>query len=168
MKYLSGYLGEKLYITQPNIFKREYIFASSNEMIAKMYFPRLFSTTAIVEGFKEIYEIKKLNWWGIDLGIFQQGYEMPFAKYIKNNFWGTVGKIELPKGEALILKASTFRKSSKLYSLSDQLLISFNFKISFKEKISVAIENKSELVDQYPWVVMLAWYKLLQQRRNNK
>ena len=168
MKNLSNYLGEELSIAQPNIFKREYIFASSTEMIAKMYFPKLFSTTAIVEGFKETYEIKRLNWLGINIGVYQQNYEMPFAQYVKANFWGTIGRIEFPKGETLILKLSTLRKSSKLYSSQDQLLISFNFKISFKEKISVVIEQRSELIDQNPWVVMLAWYKLLQQRKNNK
>ena len=55
MRPLSNYIGENLILVQPSFFKREYEFKSSNELLAKMYFPKFLSLTAVVEGFGEKY-----------------------------------------------------------------------------------------------------------------
>ena len=87
MKKLSDYLGEELSIARVSVFKREFEFRSSNELIGKMYFPKFFSLSAIVEGFEDKLEIKSTSFWRSELGIFKSGYEMPFAKYTSTGFW---------------------------------------------------------------------------------
>ena len=166
MKNISDYLGEELILIQPSFFKREFEFRSSSELIAKMYFPKFFSSMAIIEGFAEKYEIKVPGIWRSDVEIYKSGYQMPFAKYKSANFWRTKGIIELPRGEQLYLKFGAFKKSCEIYS-SNELLILFQNKLSFKDKNVVTIGQSSRLIDENPWVIMLAWYKILQQNRKN-
>lgn len=167
MKKLSDYLVESLLLTQPSLFKREFELRSSTELIAKMGFPKFFSTTALVEGFESIYEIKTLSFWGSDVGIFKQSYELPFAKYTTENFWGTKGVIELPRGEKLKLKFGAFKKSCEIFSSSDELLVRFQSKVSIKDKNVITIKQRSELLDNHPWIIILAFYKTLQRNRNS-
>jgi hypothetical protein len=167
MKKLSDYLGEELSISRISVFKREFEFRSSNELIAKMYFPKFFSLSAIVDGFDEKLEIKATSFWRSDLGIFKSGYEMPFAKYTSTSFWKTKGVLELPKGEQLNIKFGTFKRSCEIYSSSEELLVLFQNKFSFKDKNIITIEQRSDVIDQYPWVIMVAWYKILQRNRRN-
>lgn len=167
MKKLSDYLGEELSIARVSVFKREFEFRSSNELIGKMYFPKFFSLSAIIEGFEDKLEIKSTSFWRSELGIFKSGYEMPFAKYTSTGFWKTNGVIELPKGERLNLKFGVFKRSCEIYSLSDELLVLFQNKFSFKDKNVITIQQRSEVIDQYPWVIMVAWYKILQRNRRN-
>jgi hypothetical protein len=164
MKKISDYIGEELILIQPSLFKREFEFRSSNELIAKMSFPKFFKTKAIVEGFAEQYEIKEPNFWRSDVEIFKLGNDMPFAKYKSTNFWKTKGIIELPRGEQLYLKFGVFKKSCEIYH-SNELLLLFHNKFSFRDKNIITIEQKSHLIDENPWVIMLAWYKILQQNR---
>ena len=39
-----------------------------DEVLAKMYFPKFFSTTAVVEGFEEKFEIVRPSIWKNEIG----------------------------------------------------------------------------------------------------
>ncbi len=167
MKKISDYLVESLTLIQPSLFKREFELKSSTELIAKMYYPKFFSTTAVVEVSGEKFEIKVPSIWRSDLEIYKADYQMPFAKFTSTNFWKTKGEIELPRGERVYLKFGTFKKSCEIYSSSNELLVLFQNKFSFKEKNVITIEHRSELLDKYSWLIMVAWYKILQRNRRN-
>lgn len=167
MKKLSDYLGEELVLIKKSFFKKDFELRSSNEVIAKMYFPGFFSTTAIVEGFDENLEIKAPSIWKSDSEIYKVGYQMPFANFKSTNFWKTKGEIELPKGGRVYLKFGVFKRSCEIYSASNDLLVLFQNKFSLKDKNIVTIEKRSEVLDEYPWIIMVAWYKILQRNRRN-
>ena len=86
MRPLSSYIGEDLILIQPSFFKREYEFRSSNELLAKMYFPTFFSLTAVVEGFEEKYEIIKPSFWKSEIAIRKFGYDLTFAIFEQQTF----------------------------------------------------------------------------------
>ena len=165
MNALSKYSGEDLILIQPSLFKREYEFRSSNELLARMYFPSLFSLTAVVEGFEEKYEIIKPSFWKTDIAIRKYGYDMTFAS-LTTNFFRTKGSIDLQNGKKLKLKFGAFRKSCQVFSEMDELLLLFQNKLSFKEKNIVTIQKSSSLIDENPWIVMMIWYLILQNRKN--
>lgn len=167
MKKLSDYIGEELIIIQPSIFKRVFEFRSSEDLIAKMYYPKLFSSLAIVEGFKETLEIKKTSVWRSDIEIFQKDYQNSFAKIRSTNFWRTKGVVELPKGEMLNLKFGVFKRSCEIYSQYSELLMLFKNKFSFKERNVISIEKSSDIIDENPWIVFAVWYKILEMNRRN-
>ena len=163
---LSSYIGEDLILIQPSFFKREYEFRSSNDLLAKMYFPTFFSLTAVVEGFEEKYEIIKPSFWKSEIAIRKFGYDMTFAS-LKTNFFRTKGSIDLQNGKKLNLKFGAFRKSCQVFSESEELLIMFQNRFSFKQQNIVTIQKSSALIDENPWVVMMVWYQVIQRNRRN-
>ena len=166
MNVLSKYIGEDLILIQPSLFKREYEFRSSNELLARMYFPSLFSLTAVVEGFEEKYEIIKPSFWKADIAIRKHGYDMTFAS-LTTNFFRTKGSIDLQNGKKLKLKFGAFKKSCQVFSESEELLIMFQNRFSFKQQNIVTIQKSSALIDENPWVVMMVWYQVIQRNRRN-
>ena len=101
--------------------------------LARMYFPSLFSLTAVVEGFEEKYEIIRPSFWKTDIAIRKYGYDMTFAS-LKTNFFRTKGTIDLQNGKKLNLKFGVFKKSCEVFSEAEELLIMFQNKFSFKRK----------------------------------
>jgi hypothetical protein len=165
MNVLSKYIGEDLILIQPSFFKREYEFRSSNDLLAKMYFPTFFSLTAVVEGFEEKYEIIKPSFWKSEIAIRKFGYDMTFAS-LNTNFFRTKGSIDLQNGKKLNLKFGAFRKSCQVFSEMDELLLMFQNRLSLKEKNVVTIQKSSSIIDDNPWVVMMKWYLILDNRKN--
>ena len=166
MNVLSKYIGEDLILIQPSLFKREYEFRSSNELLARMYFPSLFSLTAVVEGFYDKYEIIRPSFWKADIAIRKYGYDMTFAS-LTTNFFRTKGSIDLQNGKKLNLKFGAFKKSCQVFSESEELLIMFQNRFSFKQQNIVTIQKSSALIDENPWVVMMVWYQVIQRNRRN-
>ncbi|MCZ7609720.1 MAG: hypothetical protein M5U17_06095 [Ignavibacterium sp.] len=121
MKPLSSYIGEELVLIQPSLLKRRYEFNSSSELLAQMFFPKVFSLTAIVDCFDTRYEIFKPNFFKSELGIRKFGNELPFAA-LTTNFFRTKGTIVLPKGEIVNLKFGAFKRICGIYSEMDELL----------------------------------------------
>jgi len=165
MRLLSSYIGEDLILIQPSFFKREYEFRSSSEILAKMYFPKFFSLTAVVEGFEEKYEIIRPSFWKTDIAIRKFGYDLTFAS-LTTNFFKSKGSIDLQNGRKLNLKFGAFKKSCEVFSEMEELLLMFQNKLSIKEKNVVTIQKPSSLIDENPWVVMMIWYLILENRKN--
>jgi hypothetical protein len=107
MKPLSSYIGEELILIQPSFFKREFEFHSTTEQLAKMYFPKFFSLTAVVEGFGDKYEIIRPTFWKSEIAIKKFGDDLSFAS-LTTNFFRTKGTIDLQNGKKVLLKLGTF------------------------------------------------------------
>jgi len=167
MKRLSEYIDSPLYFTQKSFLRREFELIAGEKILAKLYYPRFLSILAIVEGLDQKYEIKPTNFWATSIGIFKEGYQMPFSEYVSTSFWGMKGEISLTRGEKLKLSFGSFRKSCRVYDTYDDLLLTFENKFSLKEKSVITIEKSSELIDENPWIVFLTFYKILQQNRNS-
>jgi hypothetical protein len=166
MKTLSSYIGEDLILIQPSFFKREYEFRSSDQLLAKMYFPKFFSQTAVIEGFEEKYEIIRPSFWKSEIAIRKFGYDLTFAT-LTSNFFKSKGSIDLQNGKKLNLKFGAFKKSCQVFSEMEELLLMFQNKLSIKEKNVVTIQKPSALIDGNPWVVMMIWYLILENRKNS-
>jgi hypothetical protein len=161
---LSNMVGETLTFNQPALMKREFELTSSKGVLATMTFPKLFSNRVIVEGFDGKWEIKQPSIWRREYGIYKMGYQLPFAKYT-SNFWRTKGTIELPKGTRLNCNAGQIKKPFEIYNAKGELLAYYSNKFALKGRTTVTIEKESELLDKYPWILMLGWYVVLQNRR---
>lgn len=165
MKPLSSYIGEELTLVQPSFFKREFEFRSTSELLAKMYYPKFFSLTAMVDGFKDKYEIFRPNFWKSEIGIRKFGNELSFATLTTNCF-RIKGKIVLQNGKTVNLKFGMFKKLCEIFSESGELLIEINIRFSFKDKHIVTINKSSSIIDENPWIIMMVWYFLIESKRN--
>jgi hypothetical protein len=164
MILLTNYIGQTLTFIQPKITKREFELTSGDEVLAKIIFPRFFSSRTIVEGFDGKWEIGLISIWRSEYGVYKYGYQMPFAKYV-SNIWKTKGTIELPKGARLNCKSRGLKNPFEIYSPSGEPLMVYANKFSLKGRTTVTIEKSFELIYKYPWIIMLGWYVVLQNRR---
>lgn len=165
MRPLSNYIGEDLILIQPSFLKREYEFLSSSGLLAKMYFPKFFNTTAVVEGFGEKYEIIKPSFWKSEIAIRKFGYDLSFAT-LTTNFFRTKGNIGLQNRKNLNLKFGVFKKVCQVFSETDELLILIQNKFSLKDKNIVTIQKQSNIVDENPWLIMMIWYFLIENKKS--
>lgn len=165
MKPLSSYIGEELILIQPSFFKREFEFRSSTELLAKMFYPSFFSLTAVVEGFNSKYEIFRPNFWKTEIGIRKFGDELSFAT-LTTNFFRTKGKVVLQNGKFVNLKFGAFKRICSIFSETDELLVEIKTKFSFKDKNIVTIQKPSSLMDENPWIIMMIWYFLIENKKS--
>lgn len=166
MKKLSNYLGSDLRIFQNNILKREFELKSGDERIARLYYPKFLSDLAELSIPDESYEFYRPKIFSRDVDIRKKGYQNPFAHF-KNNFWGSSGMLELPRGTRLKMKFGYFRKQAEIYLGENELLVSILNKFSIKEKSDVIIEKRSEVIDKHPWIIMLGFYLAQLMKRNS-
>jgi hypothetical protein len=166
MRPLSSYIGEELILIQPSFLKREYEFQSSSEVLAKMYYPKFFSQTAIVEGFVDKYEIYRPSFWRTENAIRKFGYDLSFAS-LTTNFFRTKGSLDLQDGKKVKLKFGAFKKVCQVFSETDELLLLFQSKLSFKDKTILTVQKSSTLIDENPWMVMMILYMLIDYKKSS-
>lgn len=166
MNKLSDYLGTELTVIQPSVWKREIEFRSEKELIATLAHPKFFSEKAECKINNEIYEFYRQKFFSRNVDIRKKGYQNPFA-HLKPNFWASKGILELPRGIKLNIKFGVFKKAAEIYEGDYDLLVTINNKISFKERCLVNIERKSEVLDEHPWIIMLAFFFAQLRRRNS-
>jgi hypothetical protein len=59
------------------------------------------------------------------------------------------------------------KKVAELYEGESDLIVTIFSRFSFKEKSQVVIERRSEILDDYPWIIMLAFYFSQLRKRNS-
>ncbi len=165
MKQLSEYYTETLKLIQPNFGKRFFELHSEKELLCTMTFPKLFSSTAIVECAEKKWEIKKEKWWKTSLLVLEAGNENPIAKVQVKLFKKSI--IELPRGEILFIKFAAFRSASYILSELENPIVSIKKKFGWKDKSEVKIEYGAKQLDSYPWLIMLVLYIELGRRHQS-
>ena len=158
MKKLSEYQNEKLQVVQLSFFKRIFELRCDSELLSTLSYPKFFSRNAIAEGnLTGSFEFYFPSFWKSEIEIRPKDYEQPVAKYTGKVF-SLTEIIELPKGEKVLLKSFAFRQKKEIQSENGETLLSFNYAISFKFRIDIEIVKKTELIDKYPWLIMLVIY----------
>lgn len=164
MKPISYYSDKKLIVSTVSFWKRIYELKFEQEVLEKLHFPKKFSSSAIVEGYNGKWEIKRDSAWNRNISVYKPGYHLPFANYT-GSFWGNKGRLKLPRGKYLDFQFGIFRKGCKAFTTRNTLLLEFNNKISISDKSEIRIAAKSEVLDENPWILMLTWYIILQNKK---
>jgi len=166
MRTISDYIGNELLIFQKSIWKREFELRSKDEVIAKMYYPKFFSDLTELTMQNETYEFYRPRFFSRDVDIRKKGYQNPFAHF-KNNFWAGKGVLELPRGVKLNIKIGFLRKQAEIFLGESDLLLSILSRFSINERCEVVIEKRSEIIDEFPWIIMLGFYLSQLRKRNS-
>jgi hypothetical protein len=166
MRRLSDYIGKELLIFQKSIWKRDFELRSGDELIARLFYPKFFSDLTELSVWEETYEFYRPKFFSRDVEIRKKEYQNPFANF-KNNFWGSKGVLELPRGIILTMKFGFFRKQAEIYLGESELLISIRCRFSVKERSEITINKRSEIIDEHPWIIMLAFYLAQMRKRNS-
>ncbi|MBE0570538.1 MAG: hypothetical protein IH618_03265 [Ignavibacteriaceae bacterium] len=166
MKKPSDYIGSELKIFQNSIFKREIGLRTGDDIIAWLKYPKLFSDLAELKIGNEEFEFYRPKFFKRDVDIRKKGYQNPLAHF-KNNFWGRKGVLELPRGIRLIMKFGFFKKQAEIYLGENDLLVTVLSGFSMKERSRVIIEKRSDVLDEYPWIIMLGFYLAQLMKKNS-
>ncbi|MBI5661797.1 MAG: hypothetical protein HZC46_06600 [Ignavibacterium album] len=162
---LSEYIGKNLIIKQNSIWKREFTLFSDNEVISEMKYPGYLSELAECRIGNEKFIFKRPHIFSNMIEIRKEGYELPIAK-MDTNFFATKGILDLPRGKKITMKFGLINNKAEIYYGESELLVTLRYKVSFKEKSNVIIERRSEVLDEFPFIIMLAFYFVQLKRRN--
>ncbi|MEW5843867.1 MAG: hypothetical protein AB1775_11460 [Bacteroidota bacterium] len=164
MKAFSEYMGEEIGFVQPSFFKRIHELRVGDELIGSIQQKGFFGMTWYVSMLGKNWEIYKPSFWKTALEIREAGYEMPFATF-KRDGLRSRGTLSLPMGENLKIVPHLFKKFCEITNESDDVFVRIKMKIAIGDKAEVTIEKKSETIDKYPWIVMLAYIVAIEQSR---
>ncbi|MBI1937018.1 MAG: hypothetical protein HYS25_02740 [Ignavibacteriales bacterium] len=167
MKTISDYIGKQLKLIQPSLFKNYYELKSGDELLAALSQPKFLSTNAVTSGSFGEWEFYKPSFWRLDAAVREKYKELPIAKFVREGFKQR-GIIELPRGERLNLIFKKFGFSFEIQNEMGFALVRFKKNFSFKTNIDIQLEKTSELLNKYPWVMLLACYIVIQIERRSK
>ncbi|NJD22150.1 MAG: hypothetical protein FIA82_05710 [Melioribacter sp.] len=165
MKTISDYIGETLRFFQPSVFKRFHELKANDVLIGsiqqKGFFGMLWSVTLQNKN----WEIYKPSCWRTILEVREAGYEMPIASF-KRDGLRSKGTLSLPKGESLKIVPHLFKGFCEITNEQGDsyMRIKLN-KISWGDKAEITIEKRAEVIDKYPWIIMLAYIIILEQKQ---
>ncbi len=163
MKNLSYYYGKQLELIQPSVWKTYYELKSKNEIIGTIKKIKKFGFQLEISMFNKKWIFYRPSFWRSEIAVRESSYTLPYAKY-KGGKFSQHGMIELPRGERIKIIFKAFKKDYEIQDSSGQVLIKLVDKVKFRTTVEIFIEKRSELIDKYPWIIVLAWYSSAQRR----
>jgi len=164
MILLSEYIGENILIAQTSVFKRNYEIRVNEELLGSIQQKGFFGMMWEVGIQNKKWEIYKPSCWRSALGIREAGYEMPFANYTRDGLRSR-GTLALPMGKNLKIIPHLFKGFCEINNEQEVCLAKIiPKKISLKDKAEVVIVKKDDLLDKYPWIIILAYIITMEQR----
>ena len=163
MKEFSEYFGNTIKISQPSIFKRFHEIRAGEDFLGSLQQKGFFGMLWEVKLFNKAWDIYRPSCWKCKLEIREAGYEMPFADFQRSGF-KSKGVLNLPKGEKLTIEPHLFKGFCEIKNLQEESLIKIKLKTGFGDKGEITFIKKADLIDKYPWVVILGYIIALEQR----
>ncbi|TSA29828.1 MAG: hypothetical protein D4R68_01625 [Ignavibacteriales bacterium] len=164
MKMITDYMGKNIVIAQTSVFKRNYEIRVNEELIGSMQQKGFFGMMWKVDIQNKKWEIYKPSFWRSALDIREAGYEMPIANYTRDGFRSR-GTLSLPLGEKLKIVPHLFKGFCEINNEQEVCLAKIiPKKISMKDRAEVMIVKKDDLLDKYPWIIILAYIITIEQR----
>ena len=157
MKNLSGYMGQKIELVQPSVWKTYYELKSNSGIIGRIRKTKTFGFELEIEVFNKKWIFYRPSFWRSEVAIRESVNTLPYAKY-KGGSFKKFGMVELPKGERIKRIFKTFKNDYEIQDSSGRVLIKLIDKVKYKTAVEIFIEKKSEVIDKYPWIIILAWY----------
>src|SRR3989337_1860150 len=157
MKTLSDYYGKSLIFIQPSLWKRTFELKDGIEIIVTLSYQKFFSVTAHANIFGTKWEFYEPHWWKRVNEIREAGKELPIASY-KLPAFKKIGKLELPHGESVFLSSNIFKSTLEILDKYDSPLVLLKRKMNIKTTYEIHIEKRSEVLDKYPWILLLIIY----------
>lgn len=164
MKLISEYVGKSIFIAQTSVFKRNYEIHVDEEISGSIQQKGFFGMMWEVDIQNKKWEIYRPSCWKSAVDIREAGYEMPIANYTRDRLRSR-GTLALPMGKNLKIVPHLFKGFCEINNEQEICLAKIiSEKISFKNKSEVKIFMKSELLDKYPWIIILAYIITIEQR----
>jgi len=163
MKTISEYTGQKILFIQPSVWKRFHELRCGEELLGTIQQKGFFGMRWEISIQNKNWEIYKQSCWRSALHIREAGYEMPMADFLRDGF-RSKGTLKLPGGIRLKIAPHLFKGFCEITDEHEEQLVKIKLKRAFNDRAEVTIEKKSELIDKYPWIIILAYIVALEQK----
>ncbi len=162
-KTISEREGEKIFFIQPSFFKRYYELKSNEELLATLQQKGFFGMTWNVSIGNKNWEIYKPSIWRTGYAVRPAGYDMPIAEFKRDGLRDR-GTVQLQRGERIKIIPHLFKGFTEITSEGEEQFVRIKSKTSLRDKAEVFITKKSEIIDNNPWLVVLAYIISIEQR----
>ena len=143
--------------TQPSVWKTYYELKCDDQILGTVKKIKKLSFQLEINIFDNKWIFYRPSFWRSEIAVRQSGYTLPYAKY-KDGIFKQHGMIELPKGGRVKIVFKAFKNDYEIQDSSGQVLVKLTDKVKFRTAVDISIMKRSELIDKYPWVIILAWY----------
>ena len=157
MKLISEYHGHILEIITPSFFKNEFNFVANDLVLGSLKNIDFWGNRYEINYGVKTWEIALASIWKGKVDIKEKGKELPFAFYEPLGL-KQAGSISLPNGEKINLVFNLWKSAYELRNQINETIVTFSNKSFFSSTIVVTINKKNELIDKYPFVILLAYY----------
>lgn len=157
MKNISELTGQTLILYQPSIWKSHYELKYGDKVLGIIRSPKFFSSRILFKMENREWEIYRPQFWKSEIAIRESGFQLPYATYNKDTL-KLRGTLYLPRGARLKFIFKLFRGSYEIQDRFETTLVKCKDKVALKVKTEITIEKDSELINKYPWAIILIWY----------
>ncbi len=154
MKAFSEYFGQTLEIVTPSCFKSNYNLVANGMTICSLRSINFWCTRYEVDGFGKKWEVYSASVWKGKTEIKESGKELPIASYEGSGLKHS-GIFTLPRGEKLNLVFNMWKSFYEIQNETGEVLVRYDNKSFFSSTIVVTMYKKSDLIDKYPFVIMV-------------
>lgn len=165
MKNPTEYIGQELEIVNTSFFKSNFDLKVGNTIIYSLRCLSNWGKKYEVIGVNKTWEFVKPSIWSNNLLIKEKGMDTIISD-IKGSVFKSNSTINLPRGEKLNVVMNVWKSTFELQNELGTALVSYKNKKWYSSNLIVTIQTKSEVLDKYPFVIMLAFLMVLQKRQS--
>lgn len=165
MKNLSEYINNDLEIVNTSFFKANYDLRAGGLTLHSLRSIGAWGNNYEVAGPDKTWEIVRPSIWSNNLEIKEKGSGVVIAE-IKGSAFKSSSVINLPRGEKLNIVLSIWKSTFEIQNELGTALVSFKNKKWYSSDVIVSIKSKTETLDKYPFIILLAYLMVLQKRHN--
>ncbi len=168
MKLLSEYVDRPLKLVKKSFFGFHYNLVAGTELLAAFEYRLLFGFRGLVKGFgKPNIELYKENIFSREVLVREEGKENPFAKY-RRDFGFRTGHIELPNGNKFKVHLGFLDFTTVINNENENTIASIKRTGLFSRNYSVQINEKSDPLNENPWIMFLVLYLIIKRRQRRR
>jgi len=156
--------GKTLEWIQESVFKKRYLLQSEGETVATLVYPRFLSSEARAESSGGCWVFRQAGLWRSKVEILQCDHDLPFAMFVQKSFRRR-GTLQLPLGRMLSFGLNIWGTKATITTDKGELLLTFKMRGIVRARASVEVQEHVRDYPESAWIVCLAWYLILAQRR---
>ena len=165
MKNLNDYINREVIISAVSNFKFNYELKAEGAVIQSIKCTSFWGNRHEISGEDKTWEIIKPNVWKNLVEIKEKGSETVLAE-IKGGVFKCSNDINLPRGEKVRLVMNMWKSTFELQNELGTTLVSFKSKKWYCSDVIVTIKTKSEALEKYPFIILLAFLMVQQKRQS--
>lgn len=166
MRKIAELAGRQLNWVQPRAFTMEYELRAGDELAATLRFLSRFSSHAVAECANGCWMFERVGFWRSKVAVRACDEKTDIAVFSMSKWGDGGGVLELSGGQKLYAAANFLRTEYEFKGEANETLLRLSSDGIVRLSAKVDIRHRAERLPEFPWLVALGWYLVLQMRRD--